>query len=118
MTRVKLTRKRAAARRRQRGIAIIMVLGALTVMAVMIAELQFDTSANVAAATADRDSVQAEYMARSAVNLSRLLIATEPTIRASIAPLFMRMKRTPPQLPVWEVAERLLAVAGLWAARR
>lgn len=103
-------RKRIArARRRQRGIAIIMVLAALAVMAVMIAELQFDTSTNVAAEKADRDSVQAEYMARSAINLSRLLIATEPTIRQSITPLFMMLKRSPPQLPVWEFAEKLLA---------
>ncbi len=102
-------RKRAKKRGKQRGIAIIMVLGALSVMTVMLAELQFDTSAYVAAAVADRDSVQAEYMARSAINLSRLLIATEPAIRGSIAPLFLLMKRAPPQLPVWEFAERLLA---------
>jgi general secretion pathway protein K len=102
-------KKKLRARKQKRGIAIIMVLGALSVMTVMLAELQFDTSAYVAAAMADRDSVQAEYMARSAINLSRLLIATEPTIRQSIAPLFMMLKRAPPQLPVWEFAEKLLA---------
>ena len=57
---------------------------------------------------ADRDSVQAEYFARSAVNLSRLLIASEPTIRGAITPLFMLMKKKPPQLPVWEFSDRLL----------
>ena len=51
---------------------------------------------------------QAEYFARSAVNLSRLLIAAEPTMRAAIAPLFMLMRKTPPQLPVWEYADRVL----------
>ncbi len=74
----------------------------------MLAEFQDDTSAELASATADRDSVQAEYMARSAVNLARLLIASEPTIRAAIAPLFMLMKSKPPQLPVWEFSDRLL----------
>ena len=48
--------------------------------------------------------------ARSAVNLSRLLIASEPTMRKSIAPLFMLMKRNPPQLPLWEFSDRLLGI--------
>lgn len=95
-------------RAKERGIALIMVMGAVAVLTVMLAEFQDDTSAELASAMSDRDSVQAEYMARSAVNLSRLLIATEPTIRQAIAPLFMMMKRTPPQLPVWEFSDRLL----------
>ena len=99
---------RAKSRARERGIALVMVLGAIAVLTVMLAEFQDETSAEAASATAERDSVQAEYMARSAVNLSRLLIATEPTIRGAIAPLFMMMKKTPPQLPVWEFSDRIL----------
>ncbi len=104
--RVKRARKRRA---KERGIALIMVLGALSILTVMLAEFQADTSATLASAMADRDGVQAEYIARSAVNLSRLLIAMEPTIRQSIAPLFMLMKRAPPQLPLWKFADRILA---------
>jgi general secretion pathway protein K len=74
----------------------------------MLAEFQDETSVEIAAATAQRDEVQAEYMARSAVNLARLLIASEPTMRQAIAPLFAFMKKTPPQLPVWEFSDRLL----------
>jgi len=85
-----------------------MVMGAIAILTVMLAEFQDETSAELAAATAQRDSLQAEYMARSAVNLSRLLIATEPTMRKAIAPMFMLMKKTPPQLPVWEFSDRLL----------
>jgi general secretion pathway protein K len=85
-----------------------MVLGAIAVMVVMLADFQDDATAEFASATAARDSVQAEYFARSAVNLSRLLIAAEPSMRQAIAPLFMLMKRTPPQLPVWEYSDRIL----------
>jgi general secretion pathway protein K len=99
---------RARRRRREQGIALVMVMGAIAVLAVVLADFQDDASTEQASATADRDSVQAEYMARSAVNLSRLLIASEPTIRQAIAPLFMLMKRTAPQLPVWEYSDRLL----------
>jgi general secretion pathway protein K len=85
-----------------------MVLGAIAILTVMLAEFQDETSAELAAATAQRDGLQAEYMARSALNLSRLLIASEPSMRKAIAPLFMLMKRTPPQLPLWEFSDRLL----------
>jgi general secretion pathway protein K len=85
-----------------------MVLGAVAIMIVMLAEFQDDAGAEFAAATAARDSVQAEYFARSSINLSRLLIAAEPVMRAGIAPLFMLMKRQPPQLPVWEYSDRIL----------
>ena len=100
--------RRRKRRVKERGIALIMVLGAIAVLTVMLAEMQDSTGAELASAMADRDSTQAEYMARSAVNLSRLLVASEPTIRQAIAPLFMLMKRQPPQLPVWEFSDRLL----------
>jgi general secretion pathway protein K len=85
-----------------------MVLGAIAVLTVMLAEFQEDTSAELSSALAARDAVQAEYFARSAVNLSRLLIAAEPTIRQAITPLFALMQKKVPQLPVWEFSDRLL----------
>jgi general secretion pathway protein K len=101
-----LKKRRMKARRR--GIALVMVMGAIAILTVMLAEFQDETSAELASASAQRDAIQAEYMARSAVNLSRLLIASEPSMRKAIAPLFMMMKRTPPQLPLWEFSDRLL----------
>lgn len=85
-----------------------MVMGAIAILTVMLAEFQDETSAELAAATAQRDGIQAEYIARSALNLSRLLIASEPTMRKAISPLFMMMKRNPPQLPLWEFSDRML----------
>lgn len=96
-------------RNKRRGVALIMVMATLTVMTVMVAEFQLDASSTLASAMSARDAVQAEYMARSAVNLTRLLVAAEPTMRAAIAPLFAFLKKAPPQLPVWEFADRLLA---------
>ena len=96
-------------RRSQRGIALIMVLGAVSVLTVVLAEFQDEAGSEVAASNADRDTVQAEYLARSAINLTRLLIATEPVVRRTVAPLFQLMRRTPPQLPIWEYADRILA---------
>jgi general secretion pathway protein K len=100
--------RRVRRRSRERGVALIMVLGAIAVMVVMLAELQDDAGSEFASATAVRDSVQAEYFARSAVNLSRLLVAAEPTMRQAISPLFALMRRSVPQLPVWLYADRVL----------
>jgi general secretion pathway protein K len=100
---------RRARRSRERGIALPMVIGALVVLSVLLTEFLSDSDAEVAGATSTSDALQAEYSARSAVNLARLLIASEPTVRAAIAPLFAFMKRTPPQIPVWEFTERLLS---------
>src|SRR5580692_7276717 len=104
-------------RAKERGIALIMVLGAIAVLTVMLAEFQDETSAEVASALADRDGVQAEYIARSAVNLGRLLVAIEPTIRQAISPLFALMKMKVPQLPVWEFSDRLLGAFNDQEAR-
>jgi general secretion pathway protein K len=101
---------RARRRRRESGVALIMVLSAIAVMIVMLAEFQDDAGSEFAAAIASRDSVQAEYMARSALNLSRLLVAAEPTMRQAVAPLFALAQRTVPQIPVWEYADRILGV--------
>ena len=99
------SRQKAAMKRRKRhanrrGVALLMVLGAITVLTVFLTELQQETSAGFASALADRDALQAEFLAKSAVNLSRLLIASEPQIRTSI-PIPLPFK----QLPVWEFSD-------------
>lgn len=95
-------------RRRQRGIAFVLVLGALTILTVMLTEVQDESSAEFSSALSARDAVVAEYAARSSINLSRLLIAAEPTIRQSmfiLAPLFGGKI---PQIPVWEFSDQVL----------
>ncbi len=110
-----MTEPRALVRRkrrrlgRQRGVALILVLGALTIMTVMLTESQDESAADFASALATRDQLVAEYAAKSAVNLSRLLIAAEPTIRAGIGPILgLLMGGAAPQIPVWDHANRVL----------
>ena len=105
-----LTRARQrSALRRQRGVALILVLGALTILTVMLTESQDESAADFASALTTRDQLIAEYAAKSGVNLARLLIATEPTIRKAMAPVLMLlMQGAPPQIPVWDHANRVL----------
>ena len=99
----------ANAKKDQRGVALVMVLGALSILTVLLTEFQEDASAESAAALADRDALKAEYVARSAINLSRLIIAAEPTMRAPVTPfLAIAFGGQVPQIPVWEFADQLL----------
>ncbi len=109
---VKPKRERVAKRKRrvdERGVALILVLGAITVLTVFLTQLQEETSSELAAALAERDQLKAEYYARSAVSLSRLLIATEPEISKTVAPIFLLMgQKGVPQIPVWEFTDLAL----------
>ena len=97
-------------RQKERGIALIMVLGAITILTVFLTELQTDTTSAVAGALADRDRLKAEYYAKSAVNLSRLLLASEKPIRLTVAPMLQLIMQTKkaPQIPVWEFSDMVL----------
>ncbi|AKT36710.1 general secretion pathway protein GspK [Chondromyces crocatus] len=86
-----------------------MVMGAIAVLTVFLTDLQDETTSELSAALADRDALRAEYHARSAVNLGRLVIATEPTIRNSLLPMFLMMgMQSSPQIPVWNYADMLV----------
>jgi general secretion pathway protein K len=98
-------------RRRERGAALIMVLGSLVILSVMLAQSQDEMSTEFASALSDRDALKAEYAAKSAINLSRLLIASEPTVRQAAGMLLSLLgggNSKPPQIPIWEFAPQIL----------
>jgi general secretion pathway protein K len=103
--RARLLRAGLRGRRKRRGVALIMVLGALVILTAFVTELMQTTSASLSAALADRDSLRAEYNAKSGVNLARMLIGTEPMIRRAINPL---MGGKLAQLPVWQFSDLVL----------
>lgn len=92
----------------KRGVALVIVLGSLSILAVMLSEFQDETSADLGHALAERDAVKAEFAAKSGINLSRLLIASEPTIRRAVAPFLLMLFQSTPQIPVWNFADDVL----------
>jgi general secretion pathway protein K len=95
--------------KREQGVALVIVLGTIAILAVILADMHESTSTGHAVATAERDRLQAEYMAKSGLNLTRLLVENEPRIRQTFAPMYMAMfQRPPPQLPVWTIADFIL----------
>ncbi len=61
-------------RDRQSGVALLMTITTLTLMITLVANFTYDTTIQMAQTANARDELRAHYMARSAVNLSRLLI--------------------------------------------
>jgi general secretion pathway protein K len=76
----------------------------------MLTDMHETTGTAFAVSTSQRDALQAEYMAKSAINLSRLLIAKEPEVRSFVDPLYRAATGRPaPQLPVWNFLDELLS---------
>lgn len=67
-------RRDARRDRRQRGVALIIAVVAITILTVVATEFAYNTRVDLQLAANQRDEVQAVYMARSGVALSRLLL--------------------------------------------
>ena len=66
--------EKPARRNRQRGVALLITLTWIALMVAMVSEFTYGTSVDTAQAANARDELRAHYMARSSINLSRLLI--------------------------------------------
>jgi general secretion pathway protein K len=98
-----------APRTKKEGFALLMALIAIAILSVLVTDLHETTSLSLTAATAERDMLRAEYLAKSGVNLTRMLIGQEKNIRPLLAlPYNMMFKKKPPQLPVWKFADAML----------
>ena len=94
---------------KQRGFALLLSLIAIAILSVLVIDLHETTGMSFSAATAERDMLRAEYLAKSGVNLTRMLIGQGKNLRAVLAaPYQLMLKRPPPQLPVWRFADALL----------
>ena len=100
----------AKKREKQEGIALVMAITTVAILAVMLADMHESTGTAFAVSTSQRDSLRAEYLAKSASNLTRLFVAKEPEIRRSVDFMYRAMmnNRPAPQLPVWRFANELL----------
>jgi len=102
--------KRRGGDLRERGMALLAAMTAITILAVMLTDLHENTSTHFAVAQSEGERLRAEYMAVSAINLTRLLVANEPAIRQLLTPLYQGfVGKAPPQIPVWKYASDVLS---------
>jgi general secretion pathway protein K len=71
---MKFLRRKKPLSRGERGVAMLVVLTWLALMISLVSEFTYGTTVDAAQAANARDELRAHYLARSAVNLSRLLI--------------------------------------------
>jgi general secretion pathway protein K len=94
---------------RERGLALVVAMTAIAILAVMLADMHENTTASYVVATTQRDQLRAEAIAKSGLQLTRLLVALEPAIRSIVAPMYQAVfGRPPPMLPVWTYADGIL----------
>ena len=97
-------------KRSEEGVALILAITTVAILSVMLADMHETTGTAFAVSTSQRDALQAEYMAKSATNLTRLLIAKEPEVRRFVDPLYRGATGRPaPQLPVWKFVNEILS---------
>ncbi|HEX2677458.1 MAG TPA: hypothetical protein VHM19_12480 [Polyangiales bacterium] len=112
-------RRRKQPSKREQGVALVMVLTIIAVITVFVAELTQNTTTAFQVAISERDRLRAEYIAKSGLNLTRLVIAKEPQIRAIVAPMYqMVLQRPPPQMNVWTFADTILAPFANYGAAK
>ncbi|MEM8608204.1 MAG: hypothetical protein AAGF92_13925 [Myxococcota bacterium] len=98
------------AKRSEEGVALIVAITTVAILAIMLADMHQSTGTAFAVSSAQRDALQAEYLAKSSTNLTRLLIAKEPEIRRFVDPLYQAATgRRAPQLPVWDFSDAILS---------
>jgi general secretion pathway protein K len=87
MTRPTIEPRARSVLRNRRGVAIILVLGAITIMSGLAVDFGFNSEVQLRLALAGRDRLQSEYLARSGVNFLHLLMVKERAFKDKIAQL-------------------------------
>jgi hypothetical protein len=62
---------------RQQGVALISVLVVMAILATSVADFAYNSEVDLAAAANARDDLSAHYLARSAINLARILLRVQ-----------------------------------------
>jgi general secretion pathway protein K len=102
--------RRGRKKGKREGFALLLALIAIAILSILVTDLHETTGMALSAAVAERDQLRAEYLAKSGINLTRMLIGQERNLRQLLAgPYQLMLKRPPPQLPVWKFADALLS---------
>lgn len=72
-----------APRRRQSGVALIVVVATMVIMTILVSEMAYGSTVRVMVAAHQRDRAQAEWLAQSGVNLYRLILTANKQLEKS-----------------------------------
>ena len=86
-------------RSRERGVALLVVVGTLTLVASVVADFQFNSRIDLQLALNARDEVQAEYSALSALRLRALLLKNARQLDNQLRSMASTLSIDPAMLP-------------------
>ena len=99
-------------RRREAGTALILAVSTVFILSILVADMHEVTGTAYAVAAHQRDALQAEYMARSGLNLTRLLMSgpNQQALTQAVRPIYQLTlgHGGPGELPVWMAADEIL----------
>lgn len=104
------SKRRARARRAGReGVALLLSIITIAILGIMVADLAETSTTGFSVAIANRDALRAEYLAKSGLGLTRLVVAQGPALARLIGPVYSQAGLNPPSvMPVWNIAPILL----------
>ncbi len=114
--------ERAVTLRRQRGIALLMVLGFIALLSSVITDFQYSSQVDVRLAYNARDELQAEYNALSALRMRALILKQARQLQSLVGGITQAMQggqepgATPqaaPQIPIGAIMEMIPVECGL-----
>jgi general secretion pathway protein K len=95
---------------KDQGIALVVVIGIVAILSVVVSDFDYSSAISFKLAESKRERLQAEYIARSGLNLTRLLISKEKAIRRVIGSFYQMLGiGSAPQLNIWDFANEILA---------
>ena len=101
---------RKNSRKKQRGVALIVTITTIAILSIMLADMHDNAATHYAISVQQLAKLQAEYMARSGLNLTRLLISQRKSINARVNPIFQLYLKTKETIsfPLWQYANYIL----------
>ncbi len=97
---------------RRQGTALLLAISTLFILSILVLDMLESTSTAHAVAAHQRDALRAEYMARSGLNLTRLLMSSpnQRALTAAVRPIYQATlgHGGPGELPVWMAANEIL----------
>lgn len=94
----------------ERGVALMIVMAVIAVLMTVVVDFQYNSRVNLQIAANERDALRAFYLARSAVNMSRLVLHLQKQVD-------MMMQNIPFKVRLWELipieSDLAKAIAGV-----
>jgi general secretion pathway protein K len=99
--------------RGRKGVALIMVLTVITILTAITVQFQYEGHVYINSTTNFRDKTKARYLARSAIEFTRLILYLQGTVDTLLKRFW---KNNPPKIQLWQLipidSDLARAVAG------